>query len=124
MAPSLDDVRMTVDAPVGAVVSYPGDGSSSGLYGGDQLHQGETDASAFRLDVSGLKPGQYEFKVLPTYTRDGSPFDISGVVGVTISEYPITIECRGRSEELDPVESSFSRRVDRRASQRVGPLAP
>ncbi len=86
MAPSLDDVRMTVDAPVGAVVSYPGDGSSSGLYGEDQLHQGETDASAFRLDVSGLKPGQYEFKVLLTYTRDGSPFDILGVVGATVSE--------------------------------------
>lgn len=86
MAPSLNDFRMTADAPVGAVVSYPGNGSSSGLYRGDQLHQGEADVSAFRLDVSGLKPGQYEFKVLLTYTRDGSPFDVLGVVGATVSE--------------------------------------
>jgi hypothetical protein len=34
MAPSLDDVRMTVEGPSDAVISYPNDGTSSGLVRG------------------------------------------------------------------------------------------
>ena len=86
MAPSLENVQMTVGGPPGAVVAYPADGSFSGLNRGDRLNQGETDVAGFRLDVSGLEPGRYDFKVLLTYTLDGSKSDVSGIVTVTVSE--------------------------------------
>jgi hypothetical protein len=80
MAPSLDDVQMTAEGPSDAVISYPNDGTSSGLVRGARLGQGETDAAGFRLDTSAMKPGQHEFIVLLTYTRDGSPSRMSGIV--------------------------------------------
>jgi hypothetical protein len=85
MAPSLDDVRMTVERPSDAVISYPNDGTSSGLVRGARLGQGETDAAGFRLDTSAMKPGQHEFIMLLTYTRDGSPSKMSGIVTIAVS---------------------------------------
>jgi hypothetical protein len=49
------------------------------------LGQGETDAAGFRLDTSAMKPGQHEFIMLLTYTRDGSPSKMSGIVTITVS---------------------------------------
>jgi hypothetical protein len=49
------------------------------------LGQGETDAAGFRLDTSAIKPGQHEFKVLLSYTRGGSPSEITGIVTITVS---------------------------------------
>lgn len=86
MAPSLDQVRMTVDGPPDAVVTYPGHGSSSGLSRDSRLNQAETDVAGFRLDTSGLKPGSYEFKVVLAYERDGKSSSVSGVVLITIGE--------------------------------------
>ena len=86
MAPSLDAVRMTVGGPPGSMIAYAGDGPSSGLRRGDRLGQGETDVARFRPDTSGLKPGAYEFKVMLTYTRDGSPSEMSGIVIINVTE--------------------------------------
>lgn len=84
MAPSLDDVRMTVAGPSEAVISYPNDGSSSGLRRGNRLGQSETDVAGFRLDTSTLKPGKHKFEVLLTYTRGGTPSQTSGVVVIIV----------------------------------------
>lgn len=86
MAPSLDQVRMTVDGPPEAATTYPGDGSSSGLSRDSRLDQGETDVAGFRLDTAEMKPGSYEFKVLLAYERDGKPSSVSGIVLITVTE--------------------------------------
>lgn len=84
LAPSIGDVRMVVGSPNGATVVYPGERAWSSLSFDDRLDQGETDVARFLLDASGLKPGIHEFKVLLTYSRGSSAFDIGGVVKITV----------------------------------------
>ena len=67
-APSTTGFRLTASGPPGLVVSYPGDGSSSGLDAGDPLLGGATDFTAFHLDASELDPGTYDLQLDETYT--------------------------------------------------------
>jgi len=85
LAPSVSDVRMVVGSPAGASVIYPDERAWSSLSLDDQLDQRETDVARFLLDASDLKPGEYEFKVLLSYTRNGSASETAGVVRVIVT---------------------------------------
>jgi hypothetical protein len=67
-APSLKDVRVTATGPAGLVVTYPGDGTSSGLNDGATLLGGASDFTSFRLDASALAAGTYPLDLVETYT--------------------------------------------------------
>jgi hypothetical protein len=66
-APSLRDVRVSATGPAGLVVTYPSDGTSSGLNDGSTLLGGASDYTSFRLDAQGLAPGTYPLDLVETY---------------------------------------------------------
>ncbi len=90
LAPSLGDVRMTVNSPDGIEIGYPdpnGNGQAwSGLARDDRLVQGETDVARFRLDPATMDPGVYEIAVLLSYTRDGSTRTTPGTITVSVGK--------------------------------------
>lgn len=59
LAPSLNNFTVTVSAPTGIIVTYPSNGSTSGLNGGTSLFNGIPDFVAFHIDASGVPPGTY-----------------------------------------------------------------
>jgi hypothetical protein len=67
-APSIRDMRITATGPAGLVVTYPGDGTSSGLNGGATLLGGASDFTSFRLDASALAAGTYPLDLVETYS--------------------------------------------------------
>jgi hypothetical protein len=84
MAPTITSVEMTASGPAGAIITYPGDRSSTSLSYDDQLDKGETDVARFLLDAAGLQPGSHDFEVSLTYARGGSSNTVSGVVTVAV----------------------------------------
>lgn len=90
LAPSLSDVRMTVDSPDDIEIGYPdpsGSGQAwSGLARDDRLDQGETDVARFRLDPATMDAGAYELAVTLTYVRDGATRSTTGTITVSIGE--------------------------------------
>ena len=69
-APSTTGLRATASGPADLLVTYPGDGTSSGLNDGDTLLGGATDFTSFRLDASALEPGTYPLDVALSYATD------------------------------------------------------
>ncbi len=67
-APDLDAFRVSVTAPAGFEVVYPGDGTSSGLNNDTRLPVGVVDSAAVRLDPLDSKPGTYEMPVTATWS--------------------------------------------------------
>jgi hypothetical protein len=84
IAPTLDDVQMTVTAPAGAVVTYPGDGSFTSLLYDSTLEDSETDVARFLMDVSGVANGNYKFEVVLSYTKGGSVTSVTGEVAFEV----------------------------------------
>jgi hypothetical protein len=69
----LENFRVTLDAPSGLSVAYPGDKTSTGLSAGTALPIGSDDFVAVRVDATGAKAGTYKVPVHATYT--GGSFD-------------------------------------------------
>lgn len=66
-APMLHDFRVTVAGPPGLVVTYPGNGASSGLNDSPSLQGGASDHSAVRLDATAVPKGAHTLTVTATY---------------------------------------------------------
>ncbi|GAA3447742.1 hypothetical protein [Planomonospora venezuelensis] len=67
----LSDFRLTLTAPQGLEVVYPGERTSAGLHTGSTLAVAREDYAAVRLDASGLAAGTYRVPVRATYTGGG-----------------------------------------------------
>ena len=83
LAPSVDDMRMTVTGDLPIV--YPGDRGFTSLHGDEQLEDGETDTARVRIDAVDVLPGSYELATELTYDFDGRTFTRTGTVAVTIT---------------------------------------
>lgn len=81
--PGVTDAQLKATPPAGATVSYPNDGSFSGLAGDSTLSVGETDHASFRIDTGTLAPGSYEVKLDLTYGNGGQ--HLPGTVTLTVS---------------------------------------
>ncbi len=80
--PGVTDARLTATPPAGATVSYPNEGSSSGLATDSTLSVGETDHATFKLDTRTLAPGSYEIRLDLAY---GSGQHLPGTLALTVS---------------------------------------
>ncbi|MBB6627703.1 hypothetical protein H5V45_10260 [Nocardioides sp. KIGAM211] len=67
-APGLENFRVTVTAPAGFEVVYPGDGTSSGLAQGTKLGVGVTDSTGVRITAVTAAAGTYQLPVKATWT--------------------------------------------------------
>lgn len=67
--PGVVGVRLTAEPPSGVKVSYPANGSSSGLEADADLADGETDHASLLLDASGTKTGTYKIKIRIDYAN-------------------------------------------------------
>lgn len=65
--PTTGDFRVTLTPPVGLSVTYPGEGTSTGLDAHAALPVAREDFAAVRLDASALAPGSYQVPVRATY---------------------------------------------------------
>lgn len=79
-APDLNNFRVSVSAPDGFEVVYPGDGTSSGLNGDTRLPVGVVDSAAIRLDPLTTEAGTYKLPVTATWS--GGSW--SGTISVTV----------------------------------------
>ena len=80
IAPVLEKVSMTVAAPRGAVITYPGEGSATSLHYDSVLEDGETDVARFLVDASALDPGKHTLDVVISYTKAGRSLSAKGQV--------------------------------------------
>ena len=80
--PGVTDVRLTATAPAGATVTYPNDGTSSGLAADSTLSVGETDHASFKLHTGRLAPGSHEIVLDLAY---GTGQHLPGALTVTVS---------------------------------------
>ncbi len=80
IAPKLEQVSMTVAAPQGAVITYPGEGTATSLHYDSVLEDGETDVARFLVDASALDPGMHSFDVVISYTKAGTALSATGQV--------------------------------------------
>jgi hypothetical protein len=71
--PGLSDFRVSLTAPPGLAVVYPGDKTSAGLNLATSLAVGQDDYVAVRLDATDLTPGRYQVPVHASYT--GGTYD-------------------------------------------------
>lgn len=86
LAPTLDDIKMTVSEPEGAAISYPTPpGSYTSLHYNDTLTSGETDVARFRIDASGMAPGAYTIDLLLAYTKGTESKSVTGQVTFTVT---------------------------------------
>lgn len=67
-APNLTNFRVTVTAPTGFELVYPGDGTSSGLDKDSRLPVAVIDSAAVRLDPLETAPGTYQMPVKATWS--------------------------------------------------------
>ena len=91
VAPSVQDVRMTVTNADGATVAYPDakDGSAgtyTSLVYDDVLTAGESDDANVRVDASGMEPGTYTLQLKLSYTKAGSSETVEGKASFTVKE--------------------------------------
>lgn len=85
LAPKLNDVEMTVKAPQGAVITYPGERPFTSLNYDDSLDDGETDVARFLVDATAMTPGSYFFEVEVTYTKGGKKQSVTGEVAFEVT---------------------------------------
>jgi len=85
LAPSLDDVEMTVSGPAGAAITYPGERAFTSLYYDSTLEDGETDVARFLVDVAAMAPGDYSFEVELSYAKAGKTESVTGVVSFEVT---------------------------------------
>ena len=69
--PGVTDAQLTARPPAGATVTYPNDGSSSGLAADSTLSVGETDHASFKIDTGTLAPGSYKVELDLVYGNGG-----------------------------------------------------
>jgi hypothetical protein len=81
--PGVTHAQLTAKPPAGATVSYPNDGSSSGLAADSTLSVGETDHASFKIDTGTLKPGSYDVELDLVYGNGGQ--HLPGTVVLTVS---------------------------------------
>jgi hypothetical protein len=77
----LSDFRVTLAAPSGLSIAYPGDKTSAGLAETTSLPIGSDDFVAVRIDATGAKAGTYKVRLHATYA--GGSFDGSLTVVVS-----------------------------------------
>ncbi len=80
--PGVTNAKLTATPPAGATVSYPNDGTYSGLAADSTLSVGETDHASFKIDTGTLAPGSYEVKLDLSY---GNRQHLRGTVTLTVS---------------------------------------
>jgi hypothetical protein len=86
IAPVLGTVKMTVNGPVGAIISYPTNtGTYTSLHYNDTLVAGETDIARFRVDASGMAPGKYTIDLELSYTKGKEAKAIKGQVSFDVT---------------------------------------
>ncbi len=85
IAPSLDNVQMTVSGPADVVITYPADGSFTSLLYDATLDDGETDIANFLVDAAAMTPGSYIFDVVLSYTRGGVSKSVAGQVSFQVT---------------------------------------
>lgn len=83
LAPSVDDVRLTVSG--GLPVVYPGDRTFTSLHGDGTLEDGETDTARVRIDALDVAPGSYSLATELTYEFDGRTHTRAGTIEVTVA---------------------------------------
>jgi hypothetical protein len=81
--PGVTDAHLTARPPAGATVTYPNDGSSSGLAADSTLSVGETDHASFKIDTGTLGPGSYQAEIDLIYGNGGQR--LPGTVTLTVS---------------------------------------
>jgi hypothetical protein len=85
VAPTLDNVEMTVAGPAGAVITYPADRSFTSLNYDSTLEDGETDIARFLVDASAMAPGSYTFDLVLSYTKGGANKSVTGQVSFQVT---------------------------------------
>ena len=80
--PGVTDARLTATPPAGATVSYPNDGSFSGLAADSTLSVGETDHASFKIDTGTLAPGSHQVELDLTY---GNGQHLPGTLTLAVS---------------------------------------
>ena len=83
LAPSVDDIRLTVSGDLPVV--YPSDRSFTSLHGDETLEDGETDTARVRVDALDVAAGDYKLETTLTYEFDGRTHTRSGAVLVTVA---------------------------------------
>lgn len=83
LAPSVDDIRLTVTGDLPIV--YPGDRTFTSLHGDQLLEDGETDTARVRIDATDVTPGDYTLSTEVAYEFDGRTHTRSGTIEMTIS---------------------------------------
>lgn len=78
--PSVRDVKVEVDGSDLGGVIYQGYGDWAGLHNDSTLEGGETDVARFRLDTSGMEPGEHTFVAYVSYQGG----EVKHEVGVTV----------------------------------------
>jgi len=89
IAPVLENVRMTVNGPVGAIISYPEidkqPGTYTSLHYNDTLVAGETDIARFKVDASGMAPGTYAIDLELSYTKGTEAKAVKGQISFKVT---------------------------------------
>ncbi len=85
VAPTIEDVRMTVSSPDGATITYPKYGTFTSLHHSDTLVAGETDTARALVDASSLKPGTYTLYLELTYTKGNDKKSVEGKVAFEVT---------------------------------------
>lgn len=78
--PGLADFRVSLTAPSGLGVTYPGDGTTAGLNLAPALEVGSDDYVSVRLDTSKMAAGTYTVPITATYTGGSYTGSLSLVV--------------------------------------------
>jgi hypothetical protein len=83
--PGVTGARLTATPPAGATVTYPNNGTSSGLAANADLAVGQTDYASFKIDTGSLKPGSYTVGVDLAYGNGShQPGSVTLVVGIFV----------------------------------------
>jgi len=86
IAPVLGNVKMTVNGPAGAIISYPANtGTYTSLHYNDTLVAGETDIARFNVDASAMKPGTYTIDLELSYTKGTDTKAVKGQVSFDVT---------------------------------------
>jgi len=89
IAPVLENVKMTVNGPAGAIISYPEidkqPGTYTSLHYNDTLVTGETDIARFNVDASAMRPGTYTIDLELSYTKGTEAKAVKGQVSFDVT---------------------------------------
>lgn len=83
LAPSVDDIRLTVSGDLPVV--YPSDRTFTSLHGDETLEDGETDTARVRIDALDVAAGDYTLDTELTYEFDGRTHSRTGTIEVTVA---------------------------------------